>query len=476
MSRGLIAWLIAAFLLVPATEAGAGEFLERWQAAYRWLTSYQAAVEIILCLDEDTCQNHQAEVIVAGPEQLQALYTGGALVGQEHLWQGGLAWVSRPNQEGRIEQAMVTEVLAAVQQWLPMPGPEAAVAEESLPAGASEEERANGGAGRAGEAQRPAVALIWEEPDGRHRLLLDEATGLPLAYMVPAADGEEQVLGIDEEGGAACAAGAHCFWVKPPGWNRPIDLAVLRVVEDGRESWRWQAVNGGWFRLVYSEVGERQIDLPSQPALTKYLQLRDEGYALLAAGDYTGAAQVLSAATAVAPYLAAAHADAGDAFFAAGRLHQARVRYEQALMLNPMLVRVMNNLAYALAEDQLDLRKARRLVEMSLMVEPNNPAYIDTLGWVLILSGQPEKGEEVMSLALEVWEQCGEDCPEDLAVGLAHLALARYRQGDAEGAAELMRRALALYPDMQIPLNLRDEYRLFTPEVATGVSGPEDEP
>jgi putative PEP-CTERM system TPR-repeat lipoprotein len=81
--------------------------------------------------------------------------------------------------------------------------------------------------------------------------------------------------------------------------------------------------------------------------------------------------------------LAEAHAAAGD-------LLEAKAVYEDLAARSPEDAGVLNNLAdiYGTLGDVRSLQLARRAHELA----PDNPAVIDTLGWVLVRLGQPEQG------------------------------------------------------------------------------------
>ena len=57
---------------------------------------------------------------------------------------------------------------------------------------------------------------------------------------------------------------------------------------------------------------------------------------------------------------------------------------------NPNNLLVLNNLAWSLSESR-DSR-ALAFAEQALKLKPDNPAVMDTLGWILVQQGQPERG------------------------------------------------------------------------------------
>jgi len=102
---------------------------------------------------------------------------------------------------------------------------------------------------------------------------------------------------------------------------------------------------------------------------------------------------------------------------------------------------VLNNYAYHLAERNLRLDEARALVERALVLEGENGAYWDTLGWILFrqgdASGARERIEKSIALSpksAEVWEHYG-----DVLLAL----------GENEPARRAYERALELEPERQ---------------------------
>ena len=73
---------------------------------------------------------------------------------------------------------------------------------------------------------------------------------------------------------------------------------------------------------------------------------------------------------------------------------------EQALRLNPDYAPVLNNYAYFLALKARKLHKALRMSAKTVKLEPDNPTYLDTYGWVLYLLGKAEEAKPVFKHAL----------------------------------------------------------------------------
>ena len=72
----------------------------------------------------------------------------------------------------------------------------------------------------------------------------------------------------------------------------------------------------------------------------------------------------------------------------------------RAIALQPDCHEAMNSLGYLWAERGRNLREARRLIDRALELDPGNPAYLDTLAWVLFKSGDGAAAEPILVEAL----------------------------------------------------------------------------
>ena len=85
-----------------------------------------------------------------------------------------------------------------------------------------------------------------------------------------------------------------------------------------------------------------------------------------------------------------------------GDYTQAENYFEKCLELAPDNAEAQNYLGYMWAEHGLKLDKARTLIEKALKAEPKNPAYLDSMGWVLFKLNQPQAALEQVRHAVEL--------------------------------------------------------------------------
>lgn len=124
---------------------------------------------------------------------------------------------------------------------------------------------------------------------------------------------------------------------------------------------------------------------------------------------------------------------AARSYFAQTHMHSGRTReaiaqYEELLRQAPQDIVALNNLA-SLYQRQKDAR-ALPTAERAYKVAPQNPAVLDTLGWILVNSGQPGRGLELLKKAIV-------GAPTEASIRY-HLAIAHASSGDkAQAKKEL---------------------------------------
>lgn len=184
----------------------------------------------------------------------------------------------------------------------------------------------------------------------------------------------------------------------------------------------------------------------SQPYLTKALQIVPEdplgnyylGTALAQLGEPAEAVPYLETAIKRRDGWISALSALASAHEALKNYQRADELYQEALRLEPENALLLNNYGYSLSERGIRLEDAKQMATKALKQEPQNGAYLDTLGWIYFKLGDYEKAREFIEKASEVRES---------AEVAKHLGDVYHKLGYLEKAREAWEKALSLDND-----------------------------
>lgn len=112
--------------------------------------------------------------------------------------------------------------------------------------------------------------------------------------------------------------------------------------------------------------------------------------------------------------------------------------YEGLLKEHPDNALVLNNYGFFLCSSPNRIRKAEMLIRRALQIDPDNPAYCDSLSWLLFLKGLVPEAKKVL-------ESCLKPNSQD-SVMLEHMGDICHALGDENDAMNYWSRALKLRP------------------------------
>ncbi|MBF0406275.1 MAG: tetratricopeptide repeat protein [Candidatus Riflebacteria bacterium] len=102
------------------------------------------------------------------------------------------------------------------------------------------------------------------------------------------------------------------------------------------------------------------------------------------------------------------HYHLGTLYYLSGNIAKASEMYQKAVDLNPTSSDALNNYAYLLVENDLDLKKAQELSKRALRIEPDNASFIDTLGWIEFKLGNVNEALHLLKKAVNIAPDVGE--------------------------------------------------------------------
>ncbi|MEY3545649.1 MAG: hypothetical protein RLZZ313_10 [Verrucomicrobiota bacterium] len=134
---------------------------------------------------------------------------------------------------------------------------------------------------------------------------------------------------------------------------------------------------------------------------------------------------------------------------------------EKSLELKPDFDEALNHLGYLWAEKGKNLQRARAMIEQALQAEPENPAYMDSMGWVLFRLGR-------FTEALEWLTQARQRLTEPDATVLDHLGDAAAASGRWDLAREAWAASLKVESSPSISKKLADAPPAPIPPIQPG--------
>lgn len=111
--------------------------------------------------------------------------------------------------------------------------------------------------------------------------------------------------------------------------------------------------------------------------------------------------------------LSSYHQTRGDMLYKLNLTDSAFAEYEVALEYDPMNAGAQNNAAYFMACENVNLDRAREMIESAVATDPTNPTYLDTYAWVLFKQKDYPSARLQIDLALGAYTDSTDVTPPD---------------------------------------------------------------
>ena len=123
------------------------------------------------------------------------------------------------------------------------------------------------------------------------------------------------------------------------------------------------------------------------------------------------------------------------------RMDEAEKRLRRVIVLQPDRAHAHNALGYSFADRNINLDEARTLIEKAHSLSPDDPAILDSLGWIAFRQNRLKEAEDYLRRAIDKFKD-GEIA--------AHLGEVLWAQGRKDDAKAVWQAQLSAQPDSDI--------------------------
>jgi tetratricopeptide (TPR) repeat protein len=197
--------------------------------------------------------------------------------------------------------------------------------------------------------------------------------------------------------------------------------------------------------IAYDQIGEHAKSIenfrqaivlfPEDDELYFYLGIE---YRILK--DYRNALKVFARAVELNDQDARYFFHLGVSYERLGMIDQAIEYLDRSVGLDDSRAEVLNYLGYLLADEGRRLDEARELISKALSIDPENAAYLDSMGWVLYRLRDFNRAKEYLESAVQFMDVSD----EENYVIYDHLGDVYYEIGRVQEAVEAWEEALAM--------------------------------
>lgn len=127
----------------------------------------------------------------------------------------------------------------------------------------------------------------------------------------------------------------------------------------------------------------------------------------------------------------------GDLYHSRGMKAEAYAAYDSSLVYNPKNINTLNNYAYYLSVERVNLDKAEEMSFITVKAEPENSTYLDTYAWILFEKGRYTEARIYI-------EQAMKNGGESSQVIVEHCGDIYFKLGEKEKAVEYWKKAIKI--------------------------------
>ena len=224
-----------------------------------------------------------------------------------------------------------------------------------------------------------------------------------------------------------------------------LALERFRAVPDGERGWvaklRAATVLGKLGRVA--EARRYLADLPAVTVQQRVQVRQIEGQILRDAGDNAAAYAVLAQALDAHPDDPALLYDVAMAAEKLGRIDVAEAKLSRLIELKPTNAHALNALGYTLVDRTPRLAEGLALIERALVLAPDDPFILDSMGWAQFRMGKLDEAEKSLRRAMD------ERPDPEIA---AHLGEVLWAKGERDRAQAVWQSQLKSAPDNAVLL------------------------
>lgn len=160
------------------------------------------------------------------------------------------------------------------------------------------------------------------------------------------------------------------------------------------------------------------------------------GWALYKNKMYKDAEDILKKAISINPDLPDIHFHLATVYYDMKKFQESIESFKRTAELDPNSSLALNNLAYLYSEMGINLKEGLSLVERAIAMQPDNSAYLDTLGWIHFKLGNYKESVVFLKKAAEL--------DPDSAETQYHLSQAYLKLGGTDESVKYLRKSMKL--------------------------------